>query len=283
VSAPKGPVPALTAATADRHLLYTAAVQSVESDLEFFDRIYRKRNGRWPSLLKEDFCGTAALAAAFVKMRPENRAIGVDLHRPTLEWGRRHYVERLGAAADRVTLLREDVRENHRPPVDVVAALNFSYSVFKTRAGMITYFRNARRSLGKDGVFVVDAFGGNDAMKDLVERRRIPASIGPGGERVPAFTYVWDQARFNAVDHHILCHIHFEFKDGTSIRRAFTYDWRLWTLPELQELLLESGFREAEVYLEGWNDKTGEADGVFRRRTTFANMAGWIAYVVGYL
>jgi SAM-dependent methyltransferase len=274
--------PILTALNADRHVLYTAAVQSVESDLEFFDRVYRKRHGRLPSRLKEDFCGTAALAAEFARMRRENRAWGVDLDRPTLDWGRRHYLAPLGEAAERVELLRDDVRRVHRPPVDVVAALNFSYSVFKTRPAMVAYFRNARRSLRRGGIFVVDAFGGNEAMKDLVERRRIPASDGPLGRRVPPFTYVWDQAWFNAVDHHILCHIHFEFKDGTALRRAFTYDWRLWTLPELQELMAEAGFREPEVYLEGWNDKTGEADGVFRRRTRFANISGWIAYVVGY-
>jgi SAM-dependent methyltransferase len=272
----------LTAATADRHILYTAAVQSVETDLEFFDRVYRRRNGRLPSLLKEDFCGTAAMAAEFVRMRPRNRAVGVDLHRPTLEWGRRHNLAPLGKAASRVTLLEKDVRRVHRPQVDVIAALNFSYSVFKTRPALLEYFTGACRSLRRGGVFVIDAFGGCEATRELVERRRIPATDGPGGTRVPPFTYVWDQASYNAVDHHIRCHIHFEFKDGTAKRRAFSYDWRLWSLPELQELMREAGFREVEVYLEGWDDGSDEPDGAFRRRTAFKNIEGWIGYVVGY-
>ena len=83
------------------------------------------------------------------------------------------------------------------------------------------------------------------------------------------------------VNHHILCHIHFKFPDKSKMKRAFTYDWRLWTLPELQELMLEAGFARADVYLEGWDDEEDEADGIFRRRKHFDNMAGWVGYVVG--
>ena len=47
----------------DRLLLYTPAVQHVEHDLDVLERIYRNLNGRAPVLLREDFCGTAALAS----------------------------------------------------------------------------------------------------------------------------------------------------------------------------------------------------------------------------
>jgi hypothetical protein len=93
---------------------------------------------------------------------------------------------------------------------------------------------------------------------------------------------VWEQESFSVVDHHIVCHIHFRFRDGSMRRRAFTYDWRLWTLPELTDLLRDSGFRDPEVYLEGWDDDADEADGIFRRRRRFDQMAGWVGYVVGY-
>ena len=36
--------------------------------------------------LKEDFCGTAILSAEWVRTRPDNIAVGVDLHEPTLKW-----------------------------------------------------------------------------------------------------------------------------------------------------------------------------------------------------
>ena len=138
-----------------------------------------------------------------------------------------------------------------------------------------------RDSLQEDGIFVLDAFGGTEAMEIMDEDRKIPASIGFDGRKIPAFTYVWDQARFNAITHELVCHIHFKFSDGTKMKRAFTYDWRLWTLPELQEILLEAGFSAAEIYLEGWDEEEDEADGIFRRRTYFENIAGWVGYVVG--
>ena len=50
----------------------------------------------------------------------------VDLDGKTLEWGRRQYVSKLGAAAERVELIQRDVLAAPRPRADVVAALNFS-------------------------------------------------------------------------------------------------------------------------------------------------------------
>jgi SAM-dependent methyltransferase len=271
----------LTASSADRHVLYQASVQSVEADIDFFDRLSRTKRGRPFRLLKEDFCGTAALASEFVSRHKENRAWGVDLHQPTLDWGIKHNITRLGDDASRVTLLRDDVLNVSEPKVELVAGLNFSYSVFKTRELMLAYFRSAHRSLVDDGIFVIDAFGGTDAMEENEEDRKIAASETLDGRRLPAFTYVWDQHRFNTINHDILCYIHFKFADGTMMKRAFTYDWRFWTLPELQELMLEAGFSSAEVYMEGWDEEEDDGDGVFRRRTYFENIAGWVGYVVG--
>jgi cyclopropane fatty-acyl-phospholipid synthase-like methyltransferase len=271
----------LTAKTADRHVLYEAAVQNVDADLDFFDRVYKSHRGRLPRRIKEDFCGTAALACRFVERRPDNEAWGVDLHRPTLDWGIRHHVSRLGRESRRLHLLERDVREVTRPPVELVSALNFSYYTFKTRRDLRRYFETARRSLTPDGLLVLDAFGGTEAMDTLLEDRNVEVSWRPDGTPVPSFTYVWEQARFNVLTHDILCHIHFKFRDRTRMNRAFTYDWRMWTLPELQELLLEAGFRSAEVYLEGWDEEEDDTDGIFRRRKKYDNMEGWIAYVVG--
>jgi len=277
----KRPIP-LTARTADRHILYEASVQNVDADLDFFDRVFKNHRGRLPRLLKEDFCGTAALACRFVERRSGNEAWGVDLHRPTLDWGIRHHVSRLGEdASRRLHLLEKDVRNVTRPKVELVSALNFSYYTFKTREGLRRYFEAAHRSLTPDGILVLDAFGGTDALDTLLEDRPIEATRRPDGTRIPAFTYVWDQARFNVINHDILCYIHFEFADGTRMNRAFRYDWRMWTLPEIQEILREAGFRSTEVYLEGWDEEEDDSDGVFRLRKRAENMEGWIAYVVG--
>jgi SAM-dependent methyltransferase len=264
----------------DPHYLYTAAVQSVEADIGFFKRIYRRERGVPFRRLREDFCGTAVLACDWVRRRADHEAWGVDLDRETLSWTERHYVPRLGRAAERLHLVCADVRSTRRPAVDVVAALNFSYCVFKEREGLLDYFRRVRRSLRPGGIFFLDVFGGSGSFGECVDRRRVSAETAFDGTRVPAFRYVWEQARFNPISHEIRCHIHFELADGSRIRRAFTYDWRVWTLPELRELLGQAGFAATEAYLEGWDDEADEADGIFRRRSYFENQDGWVAYLV---
>jgi SAM-dependent methyltransferase len=264
-----------------RHYLYTAAVQSVEADIAFFRRVYRKERGRSFRRLREDFCGTAVLAHDWVRRGSDHHAWGVDLDRETLAWGRARYGPRLGRAARRLHLICRDVLDVHEPAVDVVAALNFSYFVFRTRDALRRYFRQVRRSLARGGMLFLDAWGGTEAMSEEVERRRVAASTAFDGTKLPAFTYVWEQELFNPIDHAMRCHIHFELRGGRRLRRAFSYPWRLWTLPELRELLLEAGFAAAQVYVEGWDEEADEADGIFRRRRYFENQAGWVAYVVG--
>ena len=231
--------------------------------------------------MREDFCGTASLACRWVGRSRFNTALGVDLHRPTLDWGIRNHVSRMGKAAKRLSLLCSDVRSVRRPKVDLVVAFNYSYSVFKTRDRLRDYFQVAKESLKPDGIFVIDAYGGTDATMELEEERRVAASRAPDGRKVPSFTYVWEQVRFNPVNHDILCRIHFGFRDGTRLNNAFRYDWRFWTLPELQEIMREAGFRSAEVYIEGWDDDADEANGILRRRRQVEEMAGWIGYVIG--
>ena len=51
----------------DRHALYEVAVQGVDWDLDFLERLYRARNGREARVFREDFCSTAALATAWAR------------------------------------------------------------------------------------------------------------------------------------------------------------------------------------------------------------------------
>jgi hypothetical protein len=124
-------------------------------------------------------------------------------------------------------------------------------------------------------------FSGSEAQGTLVERKRIAASRSIDGEPVPAFTYVWEQRTFNVIDHHLVCHIHFHLRDGRKIERAFTYDWRMWTLPELRDALAEAGFSRSLVHIEGWDEERDRPDDVLRRRTQFSNQEGWLGVLIG--
>jgi hypothetical protein len=146
--------------------------------------------------------------------------------------------------------------------------MNFSYWIFKTRDEMREYFATVRRNLVKDGVFVLDCYGGYDAFRVLKEPRK-----------VGRFTYVWEQASYNPLNGHMTCHIHFRFRDGSSLREAFSYEWRLWTMPEIRELLAEAGFGRVTVYTQGWDEKSGEPNGEFTAAETADPDAGWICYL----
>jgi SAM-dependent methyltransferase len=261
----------LTARTADKHVLYQESVQSPESDARFFTRYFKKLSGRSLRILREDFCGTALLCCEFVRLHRENIAIGVDLDAPTLRWAHVHNLSRLPPEMrERVHLAPANVLELRRPKVDAIAALNFSYSVFKTRRELLAYVKTAYAALKHRGVLFLDAWGGGETQFLLKERRRLHG-----------FTYVWDQAEFDPITHEILCKIHYEFRDGTRMRNAFVYDWRLWTLPELRELLFEAGFADVHVLWEGTDRKTGKGNGIFRRVARGGQEKAWVAYVVG--
>ncbi len=265
----------------DRLALYEAAVQGVDYDLDFFERAWRSLRGGRFRTLREDFCGTAQLACTWAARRAGNRALALDLDPEVLAWGRRQHVARLGEAARRVSLLQRDVRTVTRPAVQVVAALNYSFWTFHSRAELGRYLRAVRGSLRADGLVFLSMFGGTAAMDRLVEKRRVEASTAPDGGRIPGFTYVWEQVAFNPVDHRLLCHIHFHLGHGRRMRRAFTYDWRLWTIPEVREVLAATGFRGSEVYVEGWDGKHDRPDQILHKRRRFENQEGWLGLVVG--
>ena len=260
------------ATIADRHRLYELAVQDAGAEVGFVDRTFRRLRGRPAETLREDFCGTAAVCAEWVRSRRSRRAWGVDLDPEVLDWGRRNNLADLrDEQRARITLLQEDVTRVRTEPVDTVLAMNFSYWTFQDRLTLGRYFRHVREGLGADGILFLDAFGGYDAFRELEEERE----IDEGGWR---FSYVWEQARFDPLSNHLLCHIHFAFRDGSRIDRAFSYDWRLWTLPELRELLDEAGFSRVTVYWQGF-DRDGEPSGRFRPVTRGEADAGWIVYI----
>ncbi len=256
------------AARADKYRLYEQSVQDTEFEYEFVTSQFRRITGRQPRSLREDFCGTAKMACEWVRRDRRNTAVAVDLDSEVLAWARDVNVAALDDdAAGRLRLIQQDVRRVRTPPVDVILAMNFSYSLFKTREELRKYFRRVRGCLREDGVFFIDAFGGYEAFEELEEA----TSHG-------SFTYVWDQHRYNPITGELLCYIHFRFRDGSKLERAFEYDWRLWTLPELQEVLDEAGFSDVTVYWQG-TDEDGEPNNIFEPSREGEADAGWICFL----
>jgi hypothetical protein len=254
---------------ADRHELYQDSVQCVEAEIDFVDDTFKHLRGRRAKTLREDFCGTANTSCEWVRRRRSNVAVGIDLDTEVLDWGTSHNLANLmPSPRKRITLVEGNVLTTSVPASDIILAMNFSYWIFKDRALMQRYFKRVHSQLSGDGVFFLDAYGGYDSFKVCKDRHTYDD-----------FTYIWDQASYNPINGEMTCHIHFRFPDGSGISPAFSYEWRLWTLPEIQELLRETGFKDVTVYWQGTEEDTGEADGVFEPATIGDPDPAWIAYI----
>ena len=260
----------LTAKTADKHKLYQFSVQSTKEDVRFMTRVYKAARGRVPLHFREDFCGTALLSAAWVKRGKEFTAEGFDICTETLAWGEKHNLEPLGEDAKRIKLHPKDVRDKSSKKPDLRCAQNFSYFVFREREDMKAYFKSVLKDLAKDGVFVMDIYGGPDAMKEMEEEREIEEG----------FTYVWDQDQYWPATGEYRAYIHFNFEDGSEMRKAFTYEWRLWSLPEIIDLLNEVGFANVDTYWEGTDKDGTSGNGVYRKHKRGENCDAWVTYIV---
>jgi cyclopropane fatty-acyl-phospholipid synthase-like methyltransferase len=147
---------------------------------------------------------------------------------------------------------------------DAIVAFNFSYWVFKERATLKQYFQNAFESLDPRGLFLLDVYGGPDSQFVMEEETEHEG-----------FTYVWDQASVDPINNHIICHIHYRFPDRREMTGAFTYDWRIWSIPELRDLLEEVGFKRVTAW---WDCE----DDVVRPKKSVENLISWVAYLAAW-
>jgi len=260
----------VTAKTADINDLYERSVQCPESEVDLILQVWRELRNREPHSIREDFCGTSAVAREWVRRNDTCVVVGIDLDDKVIEWANRLIVAELTPQQQsRIQLVEHDVMAMQSEPVDCVLAMNFSYYCFKKRNLLRQYFASVYDSLVEDGVFLLDAYGGSDSFLELSEERDLDG-----------FTYIWDQHHVSPITGDVVNYIHFEFPDGSKINKAFTYNWRLWTLPEIRDVLLDSGFSRVVVYWEG-SDGDGGGNGEWSINERGEACAGWVAYVVG--
>eukprot|EP00850_Spirogloea_muscicola_P018133 SM000163S02301 [mRNA] locus=s163:34909:36904:- [translate_table: standard] len=204
---------------------------------------------------------------------------------------------------------------------DITCAFNFSICCLHNRQDLLKYFCLVRKGLSLNGgVFALDLYGGTSSECALKLRRpfgdftvsvaqplhspRLSAcfsgsrpvkadsyvlpeeSVQPGGQ------YTWEQEAFDTLTRMTRISIHFHLiKSKRVMRRAFTYQWRLWTLPEVRECLLEAGFKQVHFWMKDMPDLQGredveeqlDADVTTRYMEVehFDQRDAWNAYVVG--
>ena len=254
----------------DKYELYNLSVQSAADDVIFYRKVFKElRKGKKPTVLREDFCGAGAISCEWVKLDKNHKSCGLDLDSEPMNYGREHYFPKLTPAQqDRAVLIKKDVLSADLPSADLVVAVNFSYFFFKKREILKRYFESVYKSLNKDGLFVVDIFGGTqctDAIEDHTKHKD--------------FTYYWDQKNFDPVTNEAYFEIHFRYKKK-KYEGVFSYDWRMWSIQEIRELMAEVGFQDSKVYWEGTNRK-GEGNAIFLPVEKGESCLSWIAYIAG--
>jgi len=269
--------------------LYRLAVQHPQAEVMFLLRAYahyarlRGQPHVCATRLREDFAGTAAVAATWVALHENHRALAVESDYRTLRWALRRTQRDLGPRAGDLHLLFADVMTIDppvAPRVEIVAALNFSTFIYHDRATLRAYFQLARRNLFPGGILVLDAFGGPGAQRQMIQRRRVERLEGLQASKPQApspsssFTYLWEQRTFDAATNRIDCRIHFELPGRRKITNAFRYNWRLWSPVELCELLREAGFTQAQI----WADVGGPR---YQPVAHLPLREDFVAYIVG--
>ena len=255
--------------TFDKYYYYKKAVQSPNEDVKFFDNVFTKINKSKARSLREDFCGTFSISLAWVQAHEKNKAIAVDIDPKPLAYGTKNYLPKLTKdEQSRIQILNKNVLTPSLPKADIISVSNFSHYILKEKKNLLKYFKNIHRQLPKKGLFVIDAVGGPDCQENLDEIVEFKD-----------FTYYWEQKNFNPINNVGKFYIHFKRKGERKRKNVFSYHWRLWSLPELQDTLKDAGFSTVEVYWEV-PKKNGSGSGVFKKSSTGQACACWIAYIV---
>lgn len=253
----------------DLYYLYENSVQNPLEDIKMIHKFHKDFFGKSskPLRLKEDFCGTFWLSSEWVKNSKEATALAVDLDSKPLSYGAKRASKVLTKEQlARVRVKKQDVRKIEKEKYDAILANNFSYLIFKQRAQLLAYFKSVKKNLSKKGIFVFDLFGGAFCHRSSVEKH----SIRHEGMK---WKYLWEQNGFDSMNNNSKFLIHFELANGKKINKKFTYDWRLWSLAEVLELLEESGFKKVVVYED--QEKRG-----YRQVKTIKEEGTWVVQVV---
>lgn len=232
--------------TKEKYKLYERAVQTPDLQASFMGQIHEAITGRKARVFREDFSGTCMVSSHWVKEHPENIAYCLDLDPEPLEYGKKKHISKLKPAQQkRIHQRIQNVLEPTSEKADVVGAFNFSFNIFKEFETLVEYFKAVRASLKPGGLFVLEMCGGPEMMEVMEEKTKIKKKNGK-----PWFTYIWNQQKFNPIDHTGYYSIDFQMADGTLHRNVFTYDWKIWTLPDLNRALREAGFADVQFFWE---------------------------------
>ncbi|KAI6699265.1 hypothetical protein NL676_013589 [Syzygium grande] len=138
-----------------------------------------------------------------------------------------------------------NISSEQLPGRDIVCAFNYSCCCLHKRKDLVMYFKHVLGFLSRrGGIFVMDLYGGTSSEQKLRLQRRFAN-----------FKYVWEQAEFDMIERKTRISLHFHLqKPQKKLPHAFSYSWRLWSLPEIKDCLEEAGFQSVHFWIRQMPD-----------------------------
>ena len=267
--------------------LYEETVQSPQWQVDYLPQFHEWLTGKPPLRFREDFCGTARISCEWVKRNPKHQAMGVDLDREVLEYAKTVNLKALTPHEKKqITLKRADVRrvtsqksnqksdQKFDQKFDWIGAFNYSIFEFHERRDLLQYFKSARDSLANQGTLFLEVAGGDGFLATSIDQRKC---------KIPGFgtvTQVWEQHQYDPITGVNDYAIHFKLPGGKVMQNAFTYHWRIWSIREIREALLEAGFKKTLVLWEK-EDEQGNPTGEYLPTENAGHPDFYVAYIVG--
>jgi len=230
----------LRPATPTAQDLYELCVQSPAHVVALLRAIH----GGGAATLGEDFAGSGAVSRAWAGLGEGYEACAVDRDAAAL------------ARCEGVARVRARVGDvlDERSEADVLWVGNFSIGYHHDRAALLGYLRHARQRLRPGGVFVCDTYGGDSAFLtgEVHRYHALPPELAPDGGGGWRVRYTWEQRRADPLTGMVTDVLHFRVERAGVIELelpdAYTYRWRLWSVPELRDAMAEADFATTAVY-----------------------------------
>lgn len=238
----------------DRFDCYELCVQSPRHIVAMLAAIH----GNEPLVLREDFCGTAAVSRRWVSEAPDRRALAIDLDAQTLAKAKSLAEATCLQHEQQITFHVGDcIGESAISPAaesaaDIIFVGNFSIGYIDDRATLVHYLAACKGRLDRGnggfggGVFCCDIYGGASSFRLGGIERRHPSR----GKEIIRYQWLHEAAdpRTALVVNSISFRVELDGEIVQELPRAFVYAWRLWSLRELTDAMLEAGFADVQVY-----------------------------------
>ncbi|XVF05192.1 hypothetical protein REPUB_Repub05bG0150600 [Reevesia pubescens] len=242
-----------------KFLLYQQSVQSPKGDISYLQKFFLMYvGGRLPLHLQEDFCGTALFRislfhgnvlksheAKLVSFMPQELIRNIQLEESDNNSKIAAIDPNMHEGSTSLSNEESIKAESKIPAQDIVCAFNYSCCCLHKHTELVLYFKHVLEALSrKGGIFVMNLYGGMSSEQSLRLQKRFPN-----------FRYTWEQAEFDIIERKTRISLQFHLqKKQKRLRHAFSYSWRLWSLPEINDCLEEAGFRSVLFWLRKMTD-----------------------------